>query len=124
MSTSYYPLRAPVTYLRPEIMGGHTHVGIWVNHGKAGTLVVRNEEWRELLNVLTAENTTVLRTHWGGQDVGAIVDDTPGLTDEQQVVSEYGELMTVGQVRARDGAKRRDGMPTELFGYEEVADER
>lgn len=98
-------------------------MGIWINHAKAGTLVVRNEEWPELLNALTAKDAarnTVLRTLWGGQDVGAIVDDIPALADEQQVVSEYGELMTVRQVRARVGARRKDGMPTELFGYEEA----
>lgn len=123
MSTSYYPLRAPVTSLRPEIAGGHTHVGVWVNHAKAGTLVVRNEEWRELLGALRDENVPedmILRTIWGGSDIGTVVEDVPSLPGEQQVVSEYGELLKVEQVRAKAGAKRKNGMPTELFGYEEV----
>ena len=41
------------------------------------------------------------------------------LADEATVISEYGDLLTVAQVKARDGVERSDGWPTELFGYEE-----
>ena len=47
MSTDYYGFRKPITSIRAEVMGGHIHVGIWVNHAKSGTLIFRNEEWEE-----------------------------------------------------------------------------
>lgn len=60
-----------------------------------------------------------MRTHWGGSEVGSIVTENENnLPDEMIVISEYGDLLTVREVRARQGAKRKDGAPTELFGYE------
>ncbi len=38
--------------VRAEELGGHTHVGIWVNGGKEGTLIFRNEEWPEFERAL------------------------------------------------------------------------
>jgi hypothetical protein len=123
MSTSYYHLSTPVTSVRPEIMGGHTHMGIWVNHAKAGTLILRNEEWIGFLRLLTNEefddSKAPMRTHWGGAEVGSIVTENENdLMDETQLVSEYGELLTVAEIRAFSGEKRADGLPTELFGHE------
>ena len=123
MSTSYYRLRPPITHLRLEEGEGHDKLKIWVNHGLAGELVIANREIRQFLDCFAlyeADNECPLRSFWGGAERGAIVyaneDDLP---DEMMVISEYGELLTVAQVEARDGAKRRDGMPTELFGYED-----
>jgi len=60
-----------------------------------------------------------LRTHWGGPGCGAVVTvHDSELPDEAVVISEYGDLLTVGEVKARQGARRKDGWPTELFGYE------
>ncbi len=122
MSTSYYRLREPVTSLRIERNETHARLSIWTNHGLAGTLVLRGDELAPLLCALSLDQddfTCPLRTHWGGKDRGSVVTvNDPSLPDDVNVISEYGVLLTVGEVKARDGAKRSDGYPTELFGYE------
>ena len=125
MSTSYYRLKPPVTHIRVEDKTpGHTKLVIWVNHGLSGTLVLQTEEVRDFLRILVLyedDSGCPLRTHWGGPERGTIVtinDNT--LPDEAVVISQYGELLTVSEVKVRDGAKRKDGFPTELFGYEDL----
>uniref|UniRef100_A0A6M3L7H7 Uncharacterized protein n=1 Tax=viral metagenome TaxID=1070528 RepID=A0A6M3L7H7_9ZZZZ len=106
MSTSFYRLRPPITSVRPEVLGGHTHVGIWVNHAKSGSLVVRNEEWDQLLDSLTSKEC-VIHTSYGGTGVGVNVNDLcPENAGDVQVVSEYRQLFTVGEVRNMRGVKR------------------
>lgn len=101
MSTSYYGMKDPITSIRPEEMGGHTHIGVWVNHAKAGTLVFRNEEWIAGKWIFVGE-VCVLRTHHGPENVGLVIDQQiPHLDDERQLMSEYGELTTVGEIRRR-----------------------
>lgn len=121
MSTDYYLLEAPITNLRIEPRGTHADISLWVNDGKAGTVTVRDSEVNEFIRLFMSD-FDVLHTSWGGKSVGTIVRDEIGIPvdDATQVISEYGELLTAGQVRARAGAKRADGMPTELFGYEEA----
>ena len=60
-----------------------------------------------------------MRTHWGGRDRGCVVtENAKGLDPETTLVSEYGEPLTVGQIRGRAGHVRKDGWPGELFGYD------
>lgn len=104
MSTDYYALKKPITSIRPEIMGGHTHVGIWVNHAKSGTLVFRNDEWNDAIWLFVEKNvsTPPMRSFWGGVEDGCVVEEADNsLPAEQQMISELGELMTVGQIRAK-----------------------
>ena len=85
-------------------MGGHTHVGIWVNHAKSGTLVFRNEEWKDAIWLFVEKNVSepLMRAVWGGTKKGCIVKETNAESPaEQQMVSELGELTTVGQIRAK-----------------------
>ena len=122
MSTSYYRLAPPVTHIRIEERGEHCEVYLWLNHANVGSITVRNDEKKELIRLFTLyedDSHCPLRTHWGGKERGAIVtinDET--ISNQAVVISEYGELLTVEQVKNRDGAKRSDGLPTELFGYE------
>jgi len=122
MSTSYYRLREPITRIciKPD---GSTDVtiSIWTRYGWRGDLMLLAEEARGFLHMFAERGEPpALRTSWGGKDVGAVVHEETAepLSDDTQLISEYGELLTAGQVRGRAGAKRADGMPTELFGYE------
>ena len=127
MSTSFYRLKSPITHLRLEDTGGHDRLSIWVNHAFVGTLTLAYRETRSVIGLLADDDDQCpLRTHWGGSERGAVVTvNDPDLPDEAVVISEYDELLTIAQVKARDGAKRADGMPTELFGYEEnITDEQ
>lgn len=121
MSTSYYKLRKPFTHLELESTGGHGRLKVWIDHGLSGTLTIPDRHLAEILRPLFADGyPAALRTHWGGKTKGAIVTiNDESLPDEAVVLSEYGELMTVAQVKSRAGATRSDGMPTELFGYED-----
>lgn len=102
MSTEYYALKKPITSIRLEIMGGHTHVDIWVNHAKSGTLVFRNDEWKDAIWLFKDVSTPPIRAFWGGTKRGCIVEETnTSLPAEQQMVSESGELITVSQIRAK-----------------------
>lgn len=123
MSTSYYRLPPPITHLRVEdVNPTHTRLSVWIDHGLSGTLVIPTTAFRDVLRLFTKYEDDFhcpLRTHWGGGERKSIVTvNDPDLPDEAIVISEYGELLTVAQVKARDGIGRSDGMPTELFGYE------
>jgi len=103
-------------------MGEQDQLQIWINHELSGLLTVSKHDTRKILSMFTAyeeDNECPLRSHWGGPERGSIVTiNDPTIPDEACVISEYGELLTVREVKARSGAKRSDGMPTELFGYE------
>jgi len=122
MSTSYYRLKPPITYLRLEEGHGHDKLTLWVNHANVGTITLRKEEVRGVISCFTLyeeDNECPLRSYWGGSERGsAVYANENDLPDDMLVISEYGELLTVAQVKARHGAKRKDKMPTELFSYE------
>ena len=123
MSTSYYALRKPISNLQMRDDGANCFLEIWIAGFYAGALTTPKEHIGSIRRMMyegTDDFHCPLRTHWGGKDRGAIVTvNIPDLADEELVISEYGELLTVAQVKGRDGAKREDGYPTELFGYED-----
>jgi hypothetical protein len=102
VSTSYYLPRAPITSLRADVGGGHTHLGVWVHHAKSGTLVLRNEEMTLFLEML--EGREVMHVHFGGVGVGVIITGGEDLDPDQVLISEYSELTTVEDVRRLKGA--------------------
>ena len=125
MSTSYYRLASPITHLRIDGSGAHDKISIWVSHGLSGILVIPKHETHNILRIFSydeADDKCPLHTYWGGKERGTVVTtNDESLPDEACVISEYGELLTVGEVKSRDGANRKDGMPTELFGYEKAS---
>lgn len=126
MSTSFYPLREPITQLDLE-SDVFMELRVWTKdwpHIGTGNFSFRNEETqRRFLRMFadTDVDKPAMRTTWGGSERGTVVHDEAHLPDDTQLISEYGELVTVSKVLARAGAKRADGTPTELFGYEEKA---
>lgn len=50
----------------------------------------------------------VAHTHWGGIETGCVVRMLRPLPDDQVIVSEYGDEMTVAELRAKDGQGRRE----------------
>lgn len=42
-----------------EVMGGHTHVRVFMNHAKAGNLCFRNEEFEFLRVLLGGESSGI-----------------------------------------------------------------
>lgn len=126
MSTSYYKLRGPYTHIKiTESARGPEwcRIELMAEGEFAGEMILRHEEvYNVIKNFAEAsydDSQAALRTHWGGKERGAIVTvQDESLADDVTVISEYGDILTVGEVKARDGAHRQDGYPTELFGYE------
>lgn len=121
MSTSYYRLREPFTSIRIEVGNGHDRVTLWTRHGNAGTLTVDRGDGKRIALILVkygGDNECPMRTHWGGTSGSVVTENQNNLPNEMTLVSEYGEVLSVADVRKRSGATRKDGMPTELFGYE------
>ena len=124
MSTSYYRIAKPVSALQiHDNTDKLDTIEFWIAGEYAGALTMDKHHVKSFVRKFTEYTDDFhcpLRTHWGGRDRGAIVtvnDDE--IADDDLVISEDGELLTVTQVKARDGAKRKDGFPTELFGYED-----
>lgn len=125
MSTSYYRLAYPLTRLNeiPDGGDGVRRIQGW-SHDRLVFMATIMDDYlfKNIVISLTQyeeDSECPLRTHWGGKERGAVVTvNDPHLPDDATVISNYGEILTVGQVKARDGAHRKDGVPTELFGYE------
>ena len=121
MSTSYYRLAKPITHLKVETNGTRVKLGIWVNDLYTGELSINEHELSELILKFRedeGDDVCPARTHWGGTDVGTVV--TIRGPDEMQVISEYGDLLTIEDIRARAGyAKGAPDKYGELFGYKQ-----
>ena len=124
MSTSYCVPIEGVTNLRLTEGPVHDRLAIWIEHGLAGELTVPSGWGRRLVCLFSSDNyddsQDAMRTHWGGSEVGSVVTDRAHLPGDVVLISEYGDVTTAGEVRLLDGAKRSDGMPTELFGYDKA----
>ena len=114
MSTSYYRMRPPVTDVRVEQGAAYSTVQIWLSHALAGKMTVRDEELKDFLRLLFDNQQDDLRcaahAYFGGDERGCVVTlNEPVLPDDAKVLSEYGELETIGSVRAwaGRGAKSR-----------------
>ena len=123
MSTNYYKLAYPIAYLRViRIDDKCSRVSVHAGCG-TGAIDVRHEDLPALLSLFQeyvfSDAEVPMRTYWGGPQRGTVVEVQEELADDVQLISSYGRLLTVAQVKARDGAKRKDGLPTELFGFEE-----
>ena len=123
MSTSYYAIAKPVSALKVHDNTDKLDtIEFWIAGEYAGELTMDKRHTKSFLQKFieyTDDFQCPLHSHWGGADRGAIVIvNRSDIGDDEMVISEYGDLLTVAQVKARDGAKRKDGFPTELFGYE------
>ena len=123
MSTEYYKLRKPFTHLELDSTGSHGRLKVWIEHGLSGMLTIPDRHLADVLRPLfnnDGDYPPPLRTHWGGKQGAVVTVNDESLPDEAVVLSEYGDLLTVAQVKTRAGATRKDGMPTEPFGYEDA----
>jgi len=100
MSTSYYGLSDPITSLRLEEGPGHDRLTVWEGNALAGTLVLSLGEGRHVAMMFADQDCERANTSYGGKDVGCRVNCDPALRDDLVVISEYGEVTTIGAVRA------------------------
>lgn len=104
MSTSYYGLKYPFTHITLEERDGT--ILTWINKEFCGCFVVKPEHIRDALLVFFDTDTPIMRRYWGGRHEGVKVDEyMSALADSYVILSEYGELTTVGVIRATRGVK-------------------
>jgi hypothetical protein len=111
MSTSYYRLKEPFTSVRVERRGSHDAIRIWVEHGLSGELIVPHDVTPEVLRALAQHGAAAQIS--AGRDGPVLHRFDRTLTDDTQVVSEYGELTTLREEvderqRARKGRVKEE----------------
>uniref|UniRef100_A0A6M3L3G4 Uncharacterized protein n=1 Tax=viral metagenome TaxID=1070528 RepID=A0A6M3L3G4_9ZZZZ len=102
MSTSYYSLREPFTSIRIESNSQHDKITFWSRHGNAGTLTVDKGD-AKLIAIMISDNENLqpIHSHYGGEKGTIITENISGLLPEQVLISEYGEALTVAQIRSK-----------------------
>jgi len=103
MSTEYYDLAEPFSSIRLDESGPHVRVTLWEAGANVGTLTLTRDGATAFLRLLADRQTVRASTSYGGADRGCVVTADPGLRDELQVISEYGELKTLAEVHALAG---------------------
>ena len=107
MSTEYQMLREPWTSVRVESTPGHDRVTLFEGHADTGTLTLLAGTAAVLLQQLSRnDHPPAMLTSYGGTDKGVIVTEHPsaGALDPSLVlISEYGEPITVAEIRAMAG---------------------
>ena len=99
MSTSYYPLREPITSIWLKKLGPYTELLVWLGHEIAGRILCRDEdEARALLRALATDHAaaTVYATANGPK----LAILSSGIQSDAVLVSERGELTTLQELKA------------------------
>jgi len=121
MSTSYYRLVEPFSNIK--VIGNM--ITLRSNDRPAGIILVPPEfviQVVRLFRPYEEDDLAPMRTHWGGKELGTVVTVNEVLADDITLISEYGEVLTVAQIKARAGVRRTDGFPTELVGVSPEVD--
>jgi len=101
MSTSYYRLKPPITSIRIDDLGNHDRINVWVSHGLSGSLTVSKDETPQILFMfaeIELDETKCITATWS-KLFGTIINNDKGLSDTDCVISEYGKLHTIGEIR-------------------------
>jgi hypothetical protein len=102
MSTNYYRLKRPFSSARATVGGSHTTISLWVNHAKAGDIVLRNEEVPGVLLCLIRDSEAVRRVGIGGGKTELYYKDDD-VEPQTCLISECGEITSVSDL-TRAGA--------------------
>lgn len=91
MSTEYFAFKKPITSLKIETLGGHTHIGVFVNHAKSGNLVATaGTEAFNLIEAFIARDHVATTIFVDGSPTTVYPGDKPD--PDQYLISEYHEV--------------------------------
>ena len=111
MSTNYYCLKSPITYLHLEPRGDYYSLSLWVNHALSGSLMLREDDLSDVIMCfadVVDDTQCPLRTTAGAIDRGIIVHiQDLSLPDDTLLISSHRELLTVREIKALDGKGKR-----------------
>lgn len=95
MATAYYRLRKPFTSVRAESCGAHVKLTLWINHGSAGSLTVRNDELASVLLALASDDVAL---QISVSSAGGTMFKEDGLSTDTILISEDGELTCLSNI--------------------------
>lgn len=97
MSTSYYALTPPITYLR-LVQGHHDRLTVWDSGGNAGTLTLSSGHGKKLALLFRGQ---LVMLAYAGPGNTRSVDELviPHVPDDECLVSENGDVITAGEAR-------------------------
>jgi hypothetical protein len=98
MSTSYYRFKKPITSVQIVTEGKHDKVTVWINHQNTGTLTVDAGTGKDILEMFDS-GEQVLHCYAGAGGPCVIRNDI-NILNEEYVISEYGNVISVAEVLA------------------------
>ena len=108
MSTSYYKLFPPVTRIRVVDYGEYDRIFISVNRDPAGHIDTKKVETSSMVSLFFDHHNSVIHSYYDGVQGTRVQVYDPTLADEDIVLSEYSELLTVKEVISRQGIGREE----------------
>ena len=109
MSTDYYYLKEPVTGIEIVIDGERAEVKVMLDGEFAGALSMPSATAAKFAcGLLEIDRDCPIVTNWGGAKAGCVVNEyVRGLDPSLQLVSEYGDVRTVAEIRALAGKGKK-----------------
>ena len=105
MGCTYRELHEPFTSIQVNTVGLHTKICLWANGKLAGRLVMDQSEALDFLDCLRGRE--IAHTSWGGDEKGTRVRILGSLPRSTQLISEYGDIVTMDKVLKMDGEGKK-----------------
>ncbi len=110
MSVSWFRIASPITYIQQvpwALVSNYTTLQFWIDNDSLGVLYFSEEHAPAILKLfaLREDDTKCpMRTHYGGVGQGTVVTiNDPNLNDADMLISSNGELLTVKEIKAKEG---------------------
>ncbi len=111
MSVSYFRIVPPITHIQQGEYDDYACLRFYYAEGptmmSAGVLYVPQKHAPTILKLFALredDDKCPMRTHYGGVKQGAIVTiNDPNLDDKDVLISSNGELLTVKEIKAKEG---------------------
>lgn len=111
MSTKYYTLQHPITRLEVNYFPNTDLVQVWVGGEFSGTLIVPKDTASSLVRMFADDDMypPAAHTSWGGDATGMRVTVYETYQpDDLQIISDYGGLTTIGELKAEAGRGKKE----------------
>lgn len=97
MSTDYFKLKEPITKITIRNCEPHIKVDLFINHQLSGTLVINPDDLSDIIRLFKSKYL-VAHTWSKGTEGIAITYYISSLDPCIQIINDYGELMTLGEL--------------------------
>ncbi len=110
MSVNYFRIAPPITYIQQGQWGEDVSLRFYAEDApmSAGVLYFSEEHAPAILKLFALredDDKCPMHTHYGGVGQGTVVTiNDPSLDDGDMLISSHGELLTVKEIKAKEGA--------------------